>query len=199
METELIAARKELEGTITPLAAVRWLAVFCSPPPDRPERLTRLHETKRNDELKPFAKFGQRPSYVKLERLALYAMLLVVAQRTRRGGGSSIRRSGPTISSSGSTSPILRRHQLARSEKGPGIFQRPGRRHQLREFRKATEAKSSAEKQLKEAETKLANLEQEVAELRETAKRESAAEADRIRNLTRNRRAKNRTAAQRGN
>jgi F-type H+-transporting ATPase subunit b len=67
---------------------------------------------------------------------------------------------------------------------GPAFFK--GRADVISsEIQKATAAKSAAEKQLKEAETKLANLEQEVAQLRETAKRESAAEADRIRNLTR--------------
>jgi F-type H+-transporting ATPase subunit b len=49
---------------------------------------------------------------------------------------------------------------------------------------KATEAKKQADEQLKEAETKLQNLEKEIAELRAAAQRESAAEAERIGNLT---------------
>jgi F-type H+-transporting ATPase subunit b len=46
---------------------------------------------------------------------------------------------------------------------------------------KATTAKAEAERQLREAEEKLAHLEKEVAELRATAQRESAAEAERLR------------------
>ena len=49
---------------------------------------------------------------------------------------------------------------------------------------KATAAKAEAERQLREAEQKLARLEQEVAELRATAQRESAAEAERLRAIT---------------
>jgi F-type H+-transporting ATPase subunit b len=47
----------------------------------------------------------------------------------------------------------------------------------------ATAAKAEADRQLREAEMKLANLEKEVAELRSFAERESAGEADRIRAL----------------
>jgi F-type H+-transporting ATPase subunit b len=47
----------------------------------------------------------------------------------------------------------------------------------------ATAAKAEADRQLREAETKLANLEKEVAELRAFADRESAGEAERIRAL----------------
>ena len=50
---------------------------------------------------------------------------------------------------------------------------------------KATEAKAEADRQLREAESKLAQLEQEVAGLRATAQREMATEAERIRNVTR--------------
>ena len=49
---------------------------------------------------------------------------------------------------------------------------------------KATSAKAAADAQLRDAETKLENLEKEVADLRATAQRESAAEAERIHNLT---------------
>src|ERR1700726_373751 len=49
---------------------------------------------------------------------------------------------------------------------------------------KATAAKAEADRQLREAEQKLARLEQEVAELRATAQRESAAEAERLRAIT---------------
>jgi F-type H+-transporting ATPase subunit b len=52
------------------------------------------------------------------------------------------------------------------------------------EIQKSTEAKNTAEKRLHDAEARVQNLENEVAELRATAKRESAAEAERIRNLT---------------
>jgi F-type H+-transporting ATPase subunit b len=49
---------------------------------------------------------------------------------------------------------------------------------------KATAAKAEAEGQLREAEEKLARLEQEVTELRASAQRESAAEAERLRVAT---------------
>lgn len=49
----------------------------------------------------------------------------------------------------------------------------------------AAAAKAEAERQFAEAEAKLARLGQEVAVLRETARREAAEEAERIRNLTR--------------
>jgi F-type H+-transporting ATPase subunit b len=49
---------------------------------------------------------------------------------------------------------------------------------------KATAAKAEADRQLREAESKLARLEQEVAQLRATAEREASAEAERIRSVT---------------
>ena len=49
---------------------------------------------------------------------------------------------------------------------------------------KATAAKEEAERQLREAEGKLARLEQEVAQLRATAQREAVAEAERLRTIT---------------
>ena len=49
---------------------------------------------------------------------------------------------------------------------------------------KATVAKAEADRQLREAETKLANLQKEVAGLREEAQREAAAEVERIRAAT---------------
>lgn len=49
---------------------------------------------------------------------------------------------------------------------------------------KATAAKAAADAQLKEAESKLANLQKEVAELRTFAERESVAEVERIRAAT---------------
>jgi F-type H+-transporting ATPase subunit b len=49
---------------------------------------------------------------------------------------------------------------------------------------KATATKAEAERQLREVEAKLAHFEQEVAELRATARRESAAEAERLRAAT---------------
>jgi F-type H+-transporting ATPase subunit b len=48
----------------------------------------------------------------------------------------------------------------------------------------ATAAKTEADRQLREAETKLANLQQEVAELRAFVQREGTDEAERIRALT---------------
>jgi F-type H+-transporting ATPase subunit b len=49
---------------------------------------------------------------------------------------------------------------------------------------KATAAKAEADRQLREAEEKLARLGQEVAQLRGTAQRETAAEAERLRGIT---------------
>ena len=51
---------------------------------------------------------------------------------------------------------------------------------------KATAAKADADRHLREAEEKLARLEQEVAELRATAQREGVAEAERIRSAAQN-------------
>ncbi len=68
-------------------------------------------------------------------------------------------------------------------KKGRGFF---GRRADAisSNIQKSTEAKKQAELQLGDAETKLQNLEKEVADLRASAQRESTAEAERIRNLT---------------
>src|ERR1700730_1202671 len=68
-------------------------------------------------------------------------------------------------------------------KKGPGFF---GRRADVisSDIQKSTEAKKKAELQLQDAEIKLRNLEKEVAAMRAAGQRESAAEADRIRNLT---------------
>src|SRR5713101_4431880 len=49
---------------------------------------------------------------------------------------------------------------------------------------KATAAKAEADRQLREAEEKLARLQQEVTQLRATAQREASAGAERIRNIT---------------
>src|SRR3984885_1504758 len=68
-------------------------------------------------------------------------------------------------------------------KKGPRFF---GRRADVisADIQKSTEAKKQSDVQLQDAEMKLRNLEQEVVDLRASAQRESAAEADRIRNLT---------------
>jgi F-type H+-transporting ATPase subunit b len=49
---------------------------------------------------------------------------------------------------------------------------------------KATAAKAEADRQLREAEEKLARLEQEVTQLRATTQKEMAAEAERLRGIT---------------
>jgi F-type H+-transporting ATPase subunit b len=51
-------------------------------------------------------------------------------------------------------------------------------------IKKATAAKTEADRLLREAEQKLAKLEHEIAQLREIAVREAATEAERIRNTT---------------
>jgi F-type H+-transporting ATPase subunit b len=50
---------------------------------------------------------------------------------------------------------------------------------------KATAVKTEADRQFREAENKLAHLQQEISELRATAHQEATAEAQRIRNVTR--------------
>ncbi len=68
-------------------------------------------------------------------------------------------------------------------KRGPAFF---GRRADVisSDIQKSTEAKKQAEQQLRDAETKLQNLEREIADLRASAQRESEAEAKRIRKLT---------------
>jgi F-type H+-transporting ATPase subunit b len=61
---------------------------------------------------------------------------------------------------------------------------------------KATAAKEEAERQVREAENKLARLEQEIAALRATAQREAAEEGERIRALAQSDAKKVRVAAQ---
>lgn len=68
-------------------------------------------------------------------------------------------------------------------KKGPAFF--AGRAEAIGSaIQKSTEAKRLADQHLSDAENKLKNLEKEVAELRASAQRESAAEAGRIRKLT---------------
>lgn len=68
-------------------------------------------------------------------------------------------------------------------KKGPAFFSRRAEAIGSA-IQKSTEAKKLADQHLHDAESKLQNLEQEVAELRAFAQRESAAEAERIRKLT---------------
>jgi F-type H+-transporting ATPase subunit b len=68
-------------------------------------------------------------------------------------------------------------------KRGPAFFSR--RANAIGSaIQKSTEAKKQADQHLSNAEAKLQNLEKEVAELRASAQRESAAEAERIRNHT---------------
>ena len=69
-------------------------------------------------------------------------------------------------------------------KKAPGFFR--GRAEAIgSEITKAGSAKAAADAQLREAETKVANLDKEVAELRTFAEREASAEVERIRTATR--------------
>jgi F-type H+-transporting ATPase subunit b len=69
-------------------------------------------------------------------------------------------------------------------KKAPGFFR--GRAEAISSaITKAGSTKAAAEAQLREAETKLENLDKEVAELRAFAEREAAAEVERIRIATR--------------
>jgi F-type H+-transporting ATPase subunit b len=68
-------------------------------------------------------------------------------------------------------------------KKAPGFFR--GRAEAIGSaITRAGSAKAAADAQLREAETKLANLEKEVAQLRTFAEREAAAEVERIRAAT---------------
>ena len=69
-------------------------------------------------------------------------------------------------------------------QKAPGFF-RTRAEEISSAITKAGSAKAAADAQLREAETKLAHLEKEVAELRAFAEREAAAEVERIRTATR--------------
>ncbi len=62
-------------------------------------------------------------------------------------------------------------------------------------IRQATVAKAEADRRLQDAETRLARLDQEVAELRVAAEREAASEGERLRAMTRNEAAKIAAAA----
>lgn len=64
-------------------------------------------------------------------------------------------------------------------KKGPAFFSRRAKAIGS-EIQKSTEAKKQADQHLSDAEAKLQNLEKEVAEMRASAQRESAAEAERI-------------------
>ena len=69
-------------------------------------------------------------------------------------------------------------------KKAPGFFR--GRAEAISSaITKAGSAKAAADAQLREAETKFANLDKEVAELRAFAEREATAEVERIRMATR--------------
>ncbi len=69
-------------------------------------------------------------------------------------------------------------------KKAPGFFR--GHAEAITSaITKAGSAKAAADAQLREAESKLANLEKEVTQLRAFAERESAAEGERIRAVTR--------------
>ncbi len=69
-------------------------------------------------------------------------------------------------------------------KKAPGFFR--GHAEAITSaITKAGSAKAAADAHLREAESKLANLEKEVAQLRAFAERESAAEGERIRTVTR--------------
>ena len=69
-------------------------------------------------------------------------------------------------------------------KKAPGFFR--GRAEAIESaITKAGSAKAAADAQLREAETKLANLVKEVSELRASAEREATAEVERIRTATR--------------
>ena len=74
----------------------------------------------------------------------------------------------------------FRRHRLPDRETRRGVFPRQREGHRGEHHRSAA-AKAEADRELREVEAKIARLDQEVPELREAARRDSAAEAERLR------------------
>jgi F-type H+-transporting ATPase subunit b len=113
----------------------------------------------------------------------LFATLFLALNAHAEEGGSSIQQSSENVFKWINFAIVAGVIAWFCVKKGPAFF--GGRADKISSaIQKSTEAKNLADQQLREAEAKLQNLEKEVAELRATAQRESAAEAERIRNLT---------------
>jgi F-type H+-transporting ATPase subunit b len=121
--------------------------------------------------------------YVKIMGFLLLSLLFLVLSAHAEEGGSASQHSAENLFKWINFALVAGFIIWLCVRKGPGFF---GRRADAisSDIRKSTEAKNQADLQLRDAETKLQNLEKEVADLRATAQRESAAEAERIRNLT---------------
>jgi F-type H+-transporting ATPase subunit b len=110
-------------------------------------------------------------------------MLILVASAHAEEGGSASQQSAESLFKWINFAFVVGVIAWLCLKKGPAFF--GGRADNISSaIQKSTEAKNQANQQLREAEAKLKNLEHEVAELRAVAQRESAAEAERLRNLT---------------
>ncbi len=114
---------------------------------------------------------------------ALFMLFLAVANAHAEEGGNAQQQSSETLFKWINFAIVAVVILWLALKKGPGYF--GGRADVISSaIQKSTEAKNVAEQQLREAESKLQNLEKEVSELRAAAQRESAAEAERLRDLT---------------
>ena len=121
--------------------------------------------------------------YAKIVGSLLFSVLFVVLSAQAEEAGSASQQSAENLFKWINFALVAAVIVWLSVKKGPAFF---GRRADVisSDIQKSTEAKKQADEQLRDAETKLQNLEKEVADLRASAQRESAAEADRIRNLT---------------
>jgi len=121
--------------------------------------------------------------YAKTVVALLFSVLFVALSARAEEGGSASQRSAENLFKWINFALVTGVIVWLCLKKGPGFF---GRRADVisSDIQKSTEAKKQADLHLRDAETKSQNLEKEVADLRATAQRESAAEADRIRDLT---------------
>jgi F-type H+-transporting ATPase subunit b len=121
--------------------------------------------------------------YARIAASLLFSVLFVTLSAHAEEGGSASQQSAENLFKWINFALVAGVIVWLCLKKGPAFF---GRRSDAisSDIQKSTEAKKKADLQLRDAETKLQNLEKEVADLRASAQRESAAEADRIRNLT---------------
>lgn len=121
--------------------------------------------------------------YVKIALCLLFSVLFLAMSAHAEQAGSASQQSAENLFKWINFAVVAGVIVWLSVKKGPGFF---GRRADAisSDIQKSTEAKNQADLQLRDAETKLENLEKEVADLRATAQRESAAEAERIHNLT---------------
>lgn len=122
--------------------------------------------------------------YAKLAAAALVAMLLVVVNAQAEEAANASQQSAENLFKWINFAIVAGVIIWICVKSGPAFFRR--RADVIASaIETSTAAKNRADEQLREAEAKLQNLEKEVAELRAAAERESTAEGERIRDLTR--------------